>query len=165
MSCATCHNPGYAFGPANGLSVQLGGKDMRQSGLRAVPSLGYLQATPPFTEHFFEGDDEGDDSVDNGPTGGLTWDGRVDRGRDQARIPLLSPYEMANENPAGFVARLRRGPTATAFRRLFGATIFDAPDKAFSAALEAIEVYEQSAAEFYTRTAANTMPIWLGGRR
>ena len=122
---------------------------MRQSGLRAVPSLGYLQAAPPFTEHFFDGDDEGDDSVDNGPTGGLTWDGRVDRGRDQARLPLLSPYEMANEDPAKFVARLRRSPSAIAFRRVFGETVFDAPEQAFSAALGAFEVYEQSADEFY----------------
>ena len=51
---------------------------------------------------YYESEDEGDDSVDNGPTGGLTWDGRVDRGRDQARMPLLSPLEMAN-------ARCRRG--------------------------------------------------------
>jgi cytochrome c peroxidase len=162
MSCATCHSPSHAFGPPNALAVQLGGKDMRQSGLRAVPSLEYLQATPPFTEHFFDSDDEGDDSVDNGPTGGLTWDGRVDRGRDQARIPLLSPYEMANTDPAGFVARLRRGPAATRFLRLFGGTIFDAPDRAFAAALEAFEVYEQSAAEFYPYS--SKYDAYLAGR-
>ena len=89
-----------------------GGKDMRQSGLRAVPSLRYLQATPAFTEHFRDSDDEGDASVDNGPTGGLTWDGRVDRGRDQARLPLLSPLEMANDSPAAVVEAVRRSPHA-----------------------------------------------------
>jgi cytochrome c peroxidase len=162
MSCATCHSPGQAFGPPNARSVQLGGKDMRQSGLRAVPSLGYLQATPPFAEHFFDGDDEGDDSVDNGPTGGLTWDGRVDRGRDQARIPLLSPYEMANKDPAGFVARLLRSPSAIAFRRVFGMTVFDAPEKAFSAVLETFEVYEQSADEFYPYS--SKYDAYLAGR-
>src|SRR5271169_2276257 len=149
MSCATCHSPSHAFGPPNALAVQLGGRDMRQSGLRAVPSLEYLQATPPFTEHFFDSDDEGDDSVDNGPTGGLTWDGRVDRGRDQARIPLLSPYEMANRDTAKFAARLRRSRSAAALRRLFGPTIFDVPDKALAAALEAFELYEQDSAKFY----------------
>jgi cytochrome c peroxidase len=95
LACSTCHDPGHAFGPPNALPVQLGGKDMRQPGIRAVPSLKYLQVVPQFTEHYFESDDEGDDSIDNGPTGGLTWDGRVDRGRDQARLPLLSPFEMA----------------------------------------------------------------------
>ena len=91
MTCATCHDPQHAFGPSNALAVQLGGRDMKQHGFRAVPSLKYLQVVPQFTEHYFESEDEGDDSIDNGPTGGLNWDGRVDRGRDQARIPLLSP--------------------------------------------------------------------------
>lgn len=89
MACATCHDPKHAFGPPNALAVQLGGKDMRQQGFRAVPSLEYLQVVPQFTAHYFESSDEGDESVDNGPTGGLTWDGRVDRLRDQAGVPLL----------------------------------------------------------------------------
>ena len=109
MACATCHDPQHAFGPPNALAVQLGGKDMQQPGLRAVPSLKYLQVVPQFTEHYFESDDEGDDSVDNGPTGGLTWDGRVDRGRDQARIPLLSPFEMANTDAGDGRRRVRDG--------------------------------------------------------
>ena len=112
MACATCHDPDRAFGPANALAVQRGGKDIRQPGLRAVPSLKYLQADPQFTEHYFESDDEGDDSIDNGPTGGLTWDGRVDRGRDQARIPLLSPFEMDNADAAAVVDKVRSSNSA-----------------------------------------------------
>jgi cytochrome c peroxidase len=149
VSCASCHSPLDAFGQPNSLAVQLGGKDLQQSGIRAVPSLKYLQATPQFTEHFFDPDDAADDSVDNGPTGGLTWDGRVDRGRDQARIPLLSPFEMANQDPAELAARLRRTAYAGEFRPIFGDSVLAAPDKAFEAALEAFEVYEQSYAEFY----------------
>ena len=148
-SCATCHSPVDAFGPPNALPVQPGGKDMRQLGMRAVPSLRYLQATPQFTEHFFDTDDAANDSVDNGPTGGLTWDGRVDRGRDQARIPLLSPFEMANQDPAEFAARLRRTAYAGEFRPVFGDTVLAEPDKAFEAALDALEVYQQSRPEFY----------------
>jgi cytochrome c peroxidase len=121
---------------------------MQQIGIRAVPSLKYLQAVSQFTEHFFASDAP-DDSVDNGPTGGLTWDGRVDLGRDQARIPLLSPFEMANDSPAEFVARLRQAPYADDFRRVFGKAILDDSEAAFAAALEAFEVYEQSHAEFY----------------
>jgi cytochrome c peroxidase len=52
LACASCHDPGHAFGPPNGLPVQMGGRDGRQPGLRAVPSIRYLQAVPPFTEHF-----------------------------------------------------------------------------------------------------------------
>src|SRR6204780_1982436 len=39
MACATCHDPNHAFGPPNALAVQFGGADMKQPGLRAVPSL------------------------------------------------------------------------------------------------------------------------------
>jgi cytochrome c peroxidase len=99
MACATCHDPAHGFAPANAASVQLGGKDMRQAGIRNVPSLTYLQSVPAFSQHFFESEDEGDSSIDNGPTGGLAWDGRADRGRDQARAPLLSLFEMARRSP------------------------------------------------------------------
>ena len=63
MACATCHSPDHAFGPANSLPVQLGGGDMHQPGLRAVPSLKYLQVVPQFTEHFFDNEDDADESA------------------------------------------------------------------------------------------------------
>ena len=149
LSCASCHDPAHAYGPADERAVMPRGKDMRQSGLRAVPSLRYLQAAPAFTEHFRDSDDEGDASVDNGPTGGLTWDGRVDRGRDQARLPLLSPLEMANDSPAAVVAAVRRSPHADLLRRAFGKRIFADPDRAFDGILQALETYEQRYTEFY----------------
>ncbi|MGB9646353.1 MAG: cytochrome c peroxidase, partial [Stellaceae bacterium] len=77
------------------------------------------------------------------------WDGRVDRGRDQARIPLLSSFEMANRDPAEFLARLRRSSYADEFHPIFGDTVLAEPEKAFEAALEAFEVYQQNHAEFY----------------
>jgi len=86
LACVSCHSPEHGFSPANSLSVQLGGSDMRRSGHRAAPTLKYLQSVPAFSEHYHESDDDGDESIDAGPTGGLTWDGRVDRGSDQARI-------------------------------------------------------------------------------
>jgi cytochrome c peroxidase len=149
MACATCHDPRLAFGPPNALDVQLGGKSLQQPGLRAVPSLRYLQAIPQFTEHYYESDEEGDASVDNGPTGGLTWDGRVDHRRDQAILPLLSPFEMANEGPADVVAKVRKAGYAGELRSIFGDTIFDEPDLAFAAVTKALEVYQQNAREFY----------------
>ncbi len=149
MSCASCHSPAHHFGPPNARAVQLGGSDGRQPGVRAVPSLTYIQASPPFTEHYYDSEDEGDESIDNGPTGGLTWDGRVDRGADQARIPLLSPFEMANAGPARIAARARAAPYAGALRAVFGADVFDDPNRTLDAVAKTLEVYEQSAAEFY----------------
>ncbi|CAH2907048.1 MAG: Cytochrome c peroxidase (EC [uncultured Paraburkholderia sp.] len=119
LACASCHSPDHGFSPANALSVQLGGDDMHRTGMRAAPTLKYLQAVPAFAEHYHESDDEGDESVDAGPTGGLTWDGRVDRGGDQARIPLLSSFEMGS-SPAKVTAAIKAAPYAGDFRAAFG---------------------------------------------
>ena len=161
MACATCHDPQRAFGPPNALPVQLGGKDMLQPGIRAVPSLKYLQAVPQFTEHYYESDDEGDDSIDNGPTGGLTWDGRVDRGRDQARIPLLSPFEMANDDAAAVAAKVRGG-YADELRKIFGDAVVDDAEATFAAATEALEVFQQDFGNFYPYS--SKYDAYLAGR-
>lgn len=149
MSCASCHDPAHGFAPANALPVQLGGPHMDQPGLRNVPALTYIQASPAFTEHFFDNEDEGDESVDNGPSGGLTWDGRVDRGSSQAKIPLLSPFEMANATSADVVASLSRAAYAQDFEAVYGADVFKHPDAAFDDIAEAFEAYEESYRDFY----------------
>jgi cytochrome c peroxidase len=50
MSCASCHDPAYAYGPPNSLSVQLG-SDPSLAGVRAVPSLRYKAMTPPYADN------------------------------------------------------------------------------------------------------------------
>lgn len=159
-SCASCHEPARAFGPANDAAVQRAGPDGRSAGLRAVPSLTYTQAIPPFTEHFF--DDDGNDSVDQGPAGGRTWDGRAATVHEQARIPLLSPFEMANRNIREVVDRIRADKVAPALRAAFGGHFFDDPDRAFNGILLALEVFQQSPAEFYPFT--SKYDAWLRGR-
>jgi cytochrome c peroxidase len=94
-------------------------------------------------------DAEGDDSIDQGPAGGRTWDGRAQTAHDQARLPLLSPREMANGSPEIVVAKLRRAAYAAAFRDTFGADVFADPATAFNAALLALEVFQQTPTEFY----------------
>ena len=147
MACASCHDPARAFGPPNDSPVQRGGSDGRRFGVRAVPSLMYAQNIPPFTEHYF--DDEGDDGIDQGPAGGRTWDGRVQSAHDQARLPLLSPFEMANTSAEAVVARVRRASYAAQFRETFGDTVFDDEAAAFKAVLMSLETFQQSPAEFY----------------
>ncbi len=146
-SCASCHDPAHAYGPPNALSVQLAGPDGKQPGTRAAPSLRYLQTLPPFSEHHF--DNDGDDSIDAGPTGGHTWDGRASSAHEQARLPLLSPLEMANESPAAVVEKLKRSSYAARFRKAFGERVFDDADAAFRGALMALEVFQETPAEFY----------------
>jgi cytochrome c peroxidase len=147
MSCASCHEPARAYGPPNNLAVQFGGSDLRRPGLRAVPSLMYQQDTPPFSEHF--NDTDGDDSIDQGPTGGRAWDGRASSAHEQAALPLLSPFEMANADSGTVVERLRRSPNAERFRATFGAHVFDDPSLTWNGLLLALEVFQQSPADFY----------------
>ncbi len=134
MSCATCHDPAFAYGPPNDRATQLGGPDMKSAGLRAVPSLRYLQNVPPFEEHHF--DEAVEDSTDQGPTGGHTWDGRANTTHDQARLPLTSPFEMANTSVEAVVARLAQGPLAPQFRAVFCDDVFAEPTRAVTALLK-----------------------------
>ncbi len=146
IACASCHDPKHAFGPANDLPVQRGGGDGRSFGVRAVPSLKYTQNVPPFTEHYI--DDEEDDSIDQGPAGGRTWDGRAQSFHDQARLPLFSPFEMANTDEDAVVKKVQTRYAAQ-FRAAFGAMIFDDRALAFKGVLMALEAYQQSPVEFY----------------
>ena len=150
LSCSSCHDSAHAYGPADGASTPLGGANGTERGLRAAPSLRYLQSVPAFTEHMHEV--EGDDSIDQGPAGGRTWDGRAASAHDQARLPLLSPSEMANAAPADIVARLRTTPHAKRLQAAFGDDVLDDPQKGFNAVLLALEVFQQDPAAFYPYT-------------
>jgi len=147
MSCATCHDPRFAYGPPNDRSVPLGGPDLTRAGLRAVPSLRYLQTLPAFAEHHF--DEAIEDSTDQGPTGGHGWDGRADTAHDQARLPLTSPFEMANPDVDSVVARLARGPLAARFEEVFGDDVFADRERGATALLKCLEVFQQSPGDFY----------------
>ncbi len=138
QSCATCHNPDNAHAQTNDLSVQLGGANMDQVGFRAVPSLRYLNLKPAF---FF--DNEGT------PTGGFTWDGRVQSLAEQAQRPFLAPHEMANASKADVIERLKRTSYAEEFRRAFGADIFNQVDDAFDRVTFALQEYQKEDTDFH----------------
>ena len=161
LACASCHSPAHAFGPPNALSVQLGGTDLRQPGYRAVPTLMYSQWVPAFSEHYHDSDDEGDESVDAGPTGGLTWDGRVDTHRAQAAVPLLSPFEMGS-TPARVAAAVRAAPYAETFRAAFGARVLNDDHATFDAVLDALAVFEEKPSVFSPYT--SKYDAYLAGR-
>jgi len=151
LACASCHSPQHGFGPPNALSVQLGGLDMHQQGMRAAPNIKYLQKVPSFALHYHDSDDEGDESVDAGPTGGLMWDGRVNSAHEQARMPLTSSFEMGS-TPQKVAAAVKAAPYANQFRDAFGEHVFDSDDKTFKAVLQALEVFEETPELFYPYT-------------
>jgi cytochrome c peroxidase len=162
LACASCHDPAHSFAPANAMPVQFGGRGMADPGLRAVPSLKYLQAVPQFTEHYFESEDEADESIDNGPTGGLAWDGRADSGHAQARIPLLSAFEMGNRDPDEVVRHALESGYGPKLAAIYGKPLLADSGATFEALLKALEVYEQSWQSFYPYS--SKYDAWLAGK-
>jgi cytochrome c peroxidase len=147
QSCASCHDPKLRYNPPNARDVQRGGADMSERGFRAPPTLTYLNRVPPYSNHYHDSDEEGDESVDNGPTGGLTWDGRVNGGENQARIPLLASFEMAN-TVAGVARAVRKADYAPTLREALGEHALDDDDAAFAAVVRALGAFEQDYDEF-----------------
>lgn len=117
LACASCHDPANAYGPPSGAGpVMKGGPHVDRQGLRAVPSLRYLQHVPRFTRHLYIA--RSDDAEDVGPGGGFAWDGRTNELDRQALIPLLDAREMANSDVHALAARVRASPEAAKLSEL-----------------------------------------------
>ncbi len=144
LACSSCHDPAAAFGPNARTPSPFADDDPDHDGTRAIPSLRYAQYSIRFTEHFI--DDEDGHGVDAGPTGGLTWDGRVDTAREQARLPLFAANEMANVDDASLARKLAAARYAPRLRQAFSAPghdVFEDPSQVVAWAALALEVYEQ----------------------
>lgn len=137
QSCATCHNPEYAFTDprelAAGRAVSMG-DDAGAMGDRNTPTLMYAHMTPPLKQH------------ENGKiTGGLFWDGRADTLEDQAKGPMLNPVEMNMPDGAAVAERIRENPDyVTVFAQLFGEDVLSDPEKVFDAAAQALAAYQRT---------------------
>lgn len=138
-SCASCHDPRQAFSGNHGsrLGVALGSRP-GLVGIRNTPSALYVAYIPRL---FFYQDD---DALAPIPFGGLFADGRVDTVAELARHPLLDPREMHNASAAQVRRKLAAAPYADAFRREFGARVFDTDGAAFAALGSALESFFQS---------------------
>ena len=143
MSCATCHSAANHYGPPNAAPAMFGGPRLDRQGVRAVPSLMYLERHPPFSVGPDKDEDENTTllqmvALSQGvvraaktahntagsaaalvPQGGLFWDGRVDTLQEQALGPLLNPLEMANASADAVAEKLRRSAYASALRADF----------------------------------------------
>jgi cytochrome c peroxidase len=183
LSCASCHSPAHAFGPPDPTGIMRGGPDLTRQGVRAVPSLMYLDHQPPFSIGPDSG--EADDApppappppgtplarklatdpapaADNlVPQGGLFWDGRADTLQDQALGPLLNPLEMANPSPAAIAAKLRGAGYAPQFAALFGPAILTDPRRLASEAMFAVARYQIENPAFHPYS--SKFDAWLRG--
>ncbi|HTU40378.1 MAG TPA: cytochrome c peroxidase [Candidatus Aquilonibacter sp.] len=163
MSCATCHDPRYAYGPPNASAVQYGGPNLKSPGYRAVPSLRYIlnyvpvwtyvRATNPI-EQFTE--------TDEVPAGGYTWDGRYNSLRAQAMLPFFSPAEMDNRSAQDLAKKLSDAEYAGDFRTVFGKDVFDHPALTVEKATLALEQFELQDESFHPYT--SKFDRWLDGK-
>jgi len=186
LSCASCHSPDRAYGPPGGEAAVRGGPDLSRQGVRAVPSLMYLERQPNFS--IGPDDDEAEDvnlallaaaaaqtrrarkTADDTteavanlvPQGGLFWDGRADTLQDQALGPLLSPLEMDGGTVETVAAKLRLAPYAARMRGLFGSSVFETPMLAVSEALFAVARFQIEDSGFHPYT--SKFDFWLEGK-
>lgn len=138
MSCATCHDPAFRHGPPNAQAVQVGGAFETEFGLRAAPSLRYLDGVPAFSL--------GDGSL-AALRGGLMADGRAAGLEAQARLPLLNPLEMDNGSVAILAGKLRRAAYAPLFVQVFGETSDD--ELKVTQAAQALAAFQREDAQFH----------------
>lgn len=135
QSCATCHDPRFAFTDprenATGKAVSLGADDV-SLGDRNTPTLSYAFLSPAFHR-----DEKGRYK------GGQFWDGRADDLVSQAGQPMLNPVEMAMPDKAAVIERLRDNPYyVDSFTALFGKDALDDVDAAFDHTSRALAAYQ-----------------------
>jgi cytochrome c peroxidase len=186
MACASCHNPDHAYGPPNDAPVMLGGPSLTLPGMRAVPSLTYLERQPDFSIGPDDKENEtitlaqmaaigqtanrvqktatqaAQSAVNIVPQGGLFWDGRADTLQMQASGPLLDPREMDGGSIEIIAEKLRNAPYAKKFAALFGENIFKNANLLFAEAAFAVGRYQFEEPSFHPYT--SKFDYWLEGK-
>ena len=185
IACASCHSPDHAYGPPNDAPVMLGGPNLASPGMRAVPSLTYLERQPEFS---IGPDDTTNENVDIAkqveasktavradkiatqtaqsanivPQGGLFWDGRAHTLQIQAEGPLLDPREMDGGSLEIIAEKLRNAPYAKKFAALFGERIYKDTKLLAAEALFAVGRYQIEEPSFHPYT--SKYDYWLEGK-
>ena len=137
QSCATCHDPDFAFVDPRpteaGKAVSLG-DDGTSLGDRSAPTAAYAAYVPPFHQ-----------KTDGTYVGGMFWDGRAVTLEDQAGGPPLNPIEMGMPDKASVVARLMEKPEYIAgFEHFFGAGVMLDTEAAYHGMTRAIGAFERT---------------------
>ena len=183
-SCASCHSPQHAYGPPNDGPVMLGGPKLTSQGVRAVPSLEYLERQPAFSIGPDNPETENVNlmqlaaagqtaaraekiatsaqaSANIVPQGGLFWDGRANTFQDQAIMPLLNPLEIDGGSVEKLVAKFRQASYSKLFAELFGPGMFGNPRLLVAEAMFAVGRYQIEEPSFHPYT--SKFDYWLEG--
>jgi cytochrome c peroxidase len=134
QACADCHAAKAAFRDPESDHAQSAGVVPGRFGSRNSPSILYARYIPPLHQ-----------DAQLGSVGGLFWDGRAATLEAQIGGPLLNPLEMNNPDKASVVDKVRSAKYASAVRDIYGADVFDDPDRAYDAITNALATFERSA--------------------
>jgi cytochrome c peroxidase len=186
MSCASCHSPDHHYASPTDAPAMFGGPHLNRQGVRAVPSLMYLERQSAFS---IGPDNEENENVTLAqlaaagagaprtrktaldtaqtaanlvPQGGLFWDGRADTLQDQAMGPMQNPLEMDGGSVQKIASALRHAPYARQMRQLFGKAIFASPRFTVAEALFAVARYQIEDIRFHLFT--SKFDYWLEGK-
>lgn len=137
QSCATCHDPEFAFTDPRtsraGRAVSTG-DDGQSLGDRNTPTLMYAHLTPPLTKR-----------RDGKFAGGLFWDGRASTLEEQAKGPLLNPVEMGMPDAVSVAERIKENQGyAARFRALFGPDVLLDPEQTLDGIAKALAAYQRT---------------------
>ena len=124
---------------------------MDEPGFRNAPSLMYASFVPAF---YFDSD--------GGPNGGFFRDGRAATLADQAILPFITPFEMANPDAASVIERLKGRPYLADFTALYGAEVLNDPDTALQRMGQALAAFETESIDFHPFT--SKYDYWLKGK-
>ncbi|MBS1703365.1 MAG: cytochrome-c peroxidase [Armatimonadetes bacterium] len=133
QSCGTCHDPGSFFTDPRG-TVTAQGVLPGVFGKRQVPTAMYMSFSPKFGFSAEEGD----------YIGGQFWDGRAATLEEQAKGPFLNPAEMHNGSKQEVIDKIRTGPLAEQFRKVYGSDVFSDTEKAYDDLADAIAAFERT---------------------
>ncbi|MBE9635502.1 cytochrome-c peroxidase [Salipiger mangrovisoli] len=131
QSCASCHDPAYAFADPRGAAST--GDDGSSLGDRNAPTVTYAAQVPALAR-----------DAEGRWRGGLFHDGRAVTLEEQAGGPPLNPIEMGMGDKSEVVARLRENPDyVAAFGTLFGPATLSDPEAGYAAMTRAIAAFER----------------------
>lgn len=137
QSCATCHAPEHGFidNRDNGVGGMVSlGDDGKSLGDRNAPTASYAMFSPDFYK------------MKNGSyRGGQFHDGREKDLEGQAGGPPTNPIEMGMKNKAATVERIKENDHyLKQFKEIYGESIFNDADKAYSAMAKSIAAFERT---------------------
>jgi cytochrome c peroxidase len=149
QSCASCHQPEFAFmdarkDPQGKVGAFSLGDDGFSLGDRNTPSITYARFSPDFNlgehERF-----NSQQSAYKGYQGGFFWDGRAATLAQQAAGPFLNPIEMAMPNAAAVMERIKANPEyQVSFKTFFGEAIFADDEQAYLKVTQVIAEFEKT---------------------